>query len=205
MKSADHRAPTPNESTSDMPKPFAAKDFASLALSLRQTVANHKVPSDMQASLIEDVIFHFAVFVDERTGSDIHESIFTVLRKYAKQLGEAPVPSDLLLAEVEVIFLKGRKAEFNVLRSSMEKSELLRLIVEIALGVRDTTEIKARIDTARRFAELLEKKGGIKAVRIKSANARGKSAWQEVKLDGSQGVFEQSLKGILTCIRTVLR
>ena len=43
-----------------MAKPFTPKDFASLALSLRQIVANHKVPRDQQASLIEDVIFHFA-------------------------------------------------------------------------------------------------------------------------------------------------
>lgn len=188
----------------DMPKAFAPKDFVSLALSLRRTVANHKVPPDLQASLIEDVIFHFATFIDEKTGSDIHESIFTVLRKCAKQLGEVPVPSDSLVAEVEITFLKGRKAELNVLRSSIAKPALLRLIVEIALGVRDTTEIKARIDTTRRFADLLKKKGGVRAVRFNLANATGKPSWQEVELHGSHGNFEQSLEGLLTCIGAVV-
>jgi hypothetical protein len=188
-----------------MVNPFAPKDFASLALSLRQTVATHKVPPDLQASLIEDVVFQFAVFIDERTGSDIHESIFAVLRKHAKQLGEPPVPPDSLLAEVQITFLKGRKAELNVLRSSIAKPALLRLIVEIALGVRDTTEIKARVDTDRRFADLVKKKGGVKAVRFRLANAANDVSWQEVKLQHSpHGNFEQSIKGLLACIRAVV-
>ena len=188
-----------------MAKPFVPKDFASLALSLRQTVANHKVPPDLQASLIEDVVFHFAAFIDEKTGSDIHESIFSVLRKCAKQLGETPVPSDALLAEVQITFLKGRKVELNVLRSSIAKPALLRLTVEIALGVRDTTEIKARVDTERRFADLLEKKGGVTAVRFRLANTDDNASWQEVKLKRSPHKnFEQSVKGLLACIRAVV-
>jgi hypothetical protein len=188
-----------------MAKAFAPKDFASLALSLRQTVANHKVPPDLQASLIEDVVFHFAAFIDERTGSDIHESIFSVLRKCAKQLGETPAPSDSLLAEVEITFLKGRKVELNVLRSSIAKPALLRLTVEIALGVRDTTEIKARVDTDRRFEDLMEKRGGVNAVRFRLANAADNASWQEVKLRRSpHGNFEQSVKGLLACIRAVV-
>jgi hypothetical protein len=199
------RAAQLNRQASDMTKPFAPEDFASLALSLRQTIANHKVPLDQQASLIEDVVFHFAAFIDEKTGSDIHESIFAVLRKYAKQLGETPVPSDSLLAEVQITFLKGRKAELNVLRSSIEKPALLRLIVEIALGVRDTTEIKARVDTDRRFADLMEKKRGVNAVRFRLANSADNASWQEVKLRRSpHGNFEQSVKGLSACIRAVV-
>ena len=81
------RAAQLNRQASEMAKPFAPRDFAALALSLRQTVANHKVPPDLQASLIEDVVFHFAAFIDEKTGSDIHESIFSVLGNYANHLG----------------------------------------------------------------------------------------------------------------------
>jgi hypothetical protein len=188
-----------------MAKPFAPKDFASLALSLRQTVADHKVPPDLQASLIEDVVFHFAAFIDERTGSDIHESIFAVLRKCAKELGETPVPSDSLLAEVQITFLKGRRAELNVLHSSIAKPALLRLNVEIALGVRDATEVNARVDTDRRFADLMEKKGGVNAVRFRLANAADSASWQEVKLQRSpHGTFEHSVKGLLACIRAVV-
>lgn len=199
------RAAPLNRQASEMAKPFAPRDFAALALSLRQTVANHKVPPDLQASLIEDVVFHFAAFIDEKTGSDIHESIFSVLGKYAKQLGETPAPSDTLLAEVQITFLKGRKVALNVLRSSIAKPSLLRLIVEIALGVRDTTEIKARVDTGRRFADLMKKKGGVNTVRIRLANAAGNASWQEIKLQRSpHGHFEQSVEGLLACIRAVV-
>jgi hypothetical protein len=199
------RAAQLNRQAPEMAKPFAPKDFASLALSLRQTVANHEVPPDLRASLIEDVVFHFAVFIDERTGSDIHESIFSVLRRHARQLGETPAPADSLLAEVQITFLKGRKVELNVLRSSIAKPAALRLVVEIALGVRDTTEIKARVDTDRRFADLMKKKGGVNAVRFRLANAADDASWQEFKLRRSpHGNFEQSLKGLLACIRAVV-
>jgi hypothetical protein len=199
------RAPQLDREASEVAKLFTPKDFASLALSLRQTAASHKVPPELRASLIEDVVFHFAAFIDEKTGSDIHESIFSVLRRHAKQLGETPAPADSLLAEVQITFFKGRKAELNVLRSSIAKPALLRLIVEIALGVRDTTEIKARVDTDRRFADVLEKKGGVKTVRFRLANAADRAAWQEVKLQRSpHGKFEQSVEGLLACIRAVV-
>src|SRR5687768_6970953 len=180
-----------------MPKPFAARDFASLALSLRQTVANHKVPPELQASLIEDVMFQVAAFIDDKTGSNFHESIFSVLRKYAKQLGNAPEAQDSLVAEVQITFLKGPRAELNVLRSSIAKPALLRMVVEIALGVRDVTEVEARVDTDRRFSQLMRKKGGVKAVRFKPVDTRRKASWREVELSGSPyGNFEQSVKGL---------
>jgi hypothetical protein len=187
------------------PGSISAKDLAELGLSLRQTVELHKVPQNLRASLIEDVIFRFAVLLDERTGSDIHESISGVLSRYARQLGETPAPPDTLLAEVEVTFLKGRKAELNVLRSSIAKPKLLRLVLETALGVRDFTEIKARIDVERRFGELLKKKGHVRAVRFKMASGGGRRRWQEVKLARSSfGRFEQTVDGLLACIRTVV-
>jgi len=167
------------------PGSFGPKDFASLALSLRHTVANHRVPPELRASLIEDVVFHVAVFIDEKTGSDFHESIFAVLRKHARQLDKAPAPSDPLLAEVEIIFRKGRKAELNVLRSCLAKPANLRLNLEIALGVRDVTDIKARVDTEQRFTGVWKTKGGIKAVRIRKADVTGKSTWREVELPRS--------------------
>lgn len=187
------------------PGSISAKDLVELALSLRQTVELHKVPQDLRASLIEDVIFRFAVLLDEKTGSDVHESISGVLSRYARQLGETPAPPDSLLAEVEVTFLKGRKAELNVLRSSIAKPKLLRLVLETALGVRDFTEIKARIDVERRFAELMKKKGGIRTVRFKMAVGGGRRTWQEVILARSPfGSSEHTVDGLLACIRTVV-
>jgi hypothetical protein len=184
--------------------PIKPNDFATLALALRSVVVNHKVPPDLRASLIEDVVFHFAVFIDERTGTDFHESVLGVLGKHAKQLGAEPRPTDYLVAELEIVFNKGRKAELNVLRSSLLKPSVLRLDVEVALGVRDVSEIRTRIDTDRRFADLMRKKGGIKALRFSAAGNIPKPSWQEVPLQGSPyGTFEQSLGGLVACIKKV--
>lgn len=183
---------------------FGLEDFISLALSLRQPLIAHDVPSELRASLIEDVMFRFASFIDERTGSDFHESINAALSEYSEQLAASPEPVDSLLAEVEIVFVKGGKAELNVLRSHMARLASLRLVLEIALGVRQVTEIRSRIDAEDRFRQLMVKKGGIRAIRLKAPSTSGKSPWQEVRLNGSRyGDFEPSLAGLIACIRRV--
>ncbi len=181
-------------------------DFVTLAFSLRQPLETYNVPPQVRASLIEDVVFRFAAFIDEKIGSDMHESIGAVLSEHAEQLAAVPEPADSLVAEVEIIFVKGGKAELNVLRSHLTGLASLLLVLEIALGVRDVTEIRSRIDTQRRFRDLMLQKGGIKAVRFKSTSTSDKSPWQAVRLSGSSyGNFEQSLSGLTDCIKAVCR
>lgn len=184
--------------------PIRPNDFATLALALRSVLANHKVPPDVRASLIEDIVFQFAVFIDEKTGTDFHESVLGVLGEHAKQLSASPKPSDHLVMELQVVFLKGRRAELNILRSCLLKPSVLRLNLEVALGVRDITEVGARVDTHQRFADLMKKKAGIKALMFSSASNIKRPSWQEVRLQGSAyGTFEQSLDGLVACIRNV--
>lgn len=187
-----------------MAKRFPLEDFVSLALSLRQPVVAHGVAPKLRASLIEDIVFRLAVFIDERTGSSHHESISGLLREHAKELAASPEPVDALVAEVEIAFVKGGKAELNVLRSSLKKPALLRQCLEIALGVRDVTELRSRVDADRRFGELMVKREAVKALRFNSASTIGKPSWQSVRLHGSPyGNFEQSLKGLVACIQAV--
>ena len=187
------------------PESFVVNDFVSLALSLRQPLATHNVPSEVRASLIEDVIFRFATFIDEKTGSGLHESINSVLGEYSEQLADVPEPIDFLVAEMEVVFLKGAKAEFNILRSHLDKPAALRLVIELALGVRDITEIRSRVDIELRFRRMVTRKGGIRAVRFKPARSNT-SSWQEIPFNGSpHGNFEQSLAGLIACAEVVYR
>jgi hypothetical protein len=187
-----------------MPKRFTPKDFVALALSLRRTVVNHRVPPKLRASLIEDIVFRFAVFVDEKTGGSHHETISGLLAEHVKDLGALPTPEDYLVAELRITFLKGRGVELNVLRSSLLKPALLRLNLEVALGVRDIDEIKARIDTEARYAGLVKKKGGVKRLEFTAALAGAHPARQAVRLQGSRyGNFDQSLSGLVACIEAV--
>jgi hypothetical protein len=167
-------------------------------------LVNHKVAPESRVSLIEDLIFHFAVFIDERTGSELHESAFGALRKHAGQLGAAPRRSDYPVAELQIVLAKGRKAELIISRVSLQKPSILRMNLEVALGVRDITEIRSRIDARQRFLDVMHKKGGIKALRFNSAASRGKPSWLEIRLQESQyGRFEQSLDGVVSCIKAV--
>lgn len=212
LKRAKPRSTTPrrtskvaaSHSANASRRAFDLEHFISLALSLRQPLATHNVPPELRASLIEDIIFRFATFVDERTGSDFHESINAALHEHAEQLAALPEPIDSLVAEVEIGFMKGRKAELNVLRSHLTGLASLRLVLEIALGVREVTEIRSRIDTEQRFRKLMLQRNGIKAVRFKPPSASNKSPWQEVPLNGSSfGNFAQSLAGLIACIEAV--
>jgi hypothetical protein len=181
-----------------MPKSIKPSDFATLALSLAPILENHKVAPESRASLIEDLIFHFAVFIDERTGSEFHESVFGVLRS------ATPEPSDHPVAELQILFDKGARAEMIISRVSLRKTSILRMNLEVALGVRDVTEIRSRIDSKRRFSDLMRKKGGIKALRFNSATRRGKPSWVEIRLpDSPYGSFERSLDGVMSCIKAV--
>lgn len=167
-------------------------------------MATHDVPANRRASLIEDVVFHVAVLVDEKTGSEFHESIFSALAKRAKELGEDAEPVDALVAEVEVLFGKGRKAELVIARSGLERPALLRQVLEVAIGIRDVSEIKSRIDTGARFAELLKKKGGLKSVRYKPVGP-GRRSWCDVRLRRAKtGRAEPTLDGLLESLRAAV-
>jgi hypothetical protein len=167
-------------------------------------MANHGVPPKLRASLIEDVVFHVAVLVDEKTGSDFHESIFAALGRRAKELGEDPEPVDAVVAEVEVLFGKGRKAELVIARSGLERPALLRQVLEVAIGVRDVAELESRIDTRARFAEVLKKKGGLKSVRCKLVGP-GRRSWRDVRLQRAKtGRAGPTLDGLLESLRAAV-
>lgn len=181
-------------------------DFLPLALSLRETVAVHKVPVENRASLIGDAVFQFATFLDERLGSNFHESIFGLLEGHAEALGQEPNDRAPLIAQMEITFRKGRKKEFNILRGYLQKDQYLREALEFALGVRGLDEREAKIDSDGRFAQLMKIKSGIKTLRFNSLANIESPSWIEVPLEDSEyGTFEQSLAGLCKCISRVIR
>jgi hypothetical protein len=185
----------------DVAERFAVADLVELALSLRGPVALHGVSSELRASLIEDLIFRFAVFVDERARTNLHEGIAGALRERAAELAELPSPADVLVAEVEIEFIRGRTVELNVLRSSLAHPEHLLLTLEMALGVRDVGEVGRTADTAGRFSRLLKRRGGLRALRVVAADVEA-SVWREVPLRGApHDDFDGTVAGLASCIR----
>jgi hypothetical protein len=181
------------------------EDFVQLALRLRETVVTHGVPAQHRASLIEDVVFQFATFLDERMGSRLHESVFSLLDDRASDLGAEPAPDSVLVAQLEIDFGKGRKA-LNILSGHLRDKQGLRETVEFSLGVRRLEELDAEVDIEGRFAELLRRKSGIRALRFNPAASLGNPAWTAVALDGSPyGTFEPSIEALCACIRRVAR
>lgn len=189
-----------------MTSEISLDDFLDLALRLRETAVTHHVPSEHRASLIEDSVFQFAAFLDERLGSSFHESIFGLLEDHAEALAREPDPVSPLLAQLEITFGKGRKKEANILRGHLREEQFLREVVEFALGLRSLDEIDAEIDSDARFTRLMATKNGIRSLRFNSAANIGSPSWLEVLLEGSEyGTFDQSLEGLCSCISRVTR
>lgn len=186
-----------------MKNKIKSEDFYQLALALKPTLVTHGVPVELHYSLISDIMFEFANFVDEKSGSSFHEGLFALLAEHAEELSSDIKRTDWLVAELEVLFGKGKKVETNIHKSYLENREYLKLHMEISLGARDISEIDKNIDADARFAALLKKKNGIRALRFKAARS---GAWLEVPLNGTgSGDYNQSVDGICGCIIAVTK
>ena len=178
-------------------------DFEDLALALKPSLDTHGVPKELHYSIISDALFSFASFLDEKSGTNFHEDIFAVLDNYVEKLGESAI-GDFLVAEIDIVFEKGRKAEVNLLKSHLDNNESLQFALEIELELRDLDEIDEEIDADSRFIKLIKKKKGIKLLKFNSAEDLENENWFDVSLKGSEfGRFEQSLSGLKKCIREV--
>ena len=180
-------------------------DFVELAFALKHALTAHEVPDKLHYSLISDNVFSFASFLDEKIGTSFHEQIYSLLDEHAEQLS-GTLAGDYLIAELEILFEKGRKREMNLLKSHVDNSEHLLFDLEMTLEIRDLDEIDEVIDVNARFIKLLKKRKGIKAIKFNSAENLEKADWLEVPLAESEfGNFEQSLDGIEMCIREVTK
>ena len=182
------------------------EDFLRLALRLRDTAVTHNVSEEHRASLIGDVVFQFASFLDERQGSSFHESIYGLLEDHEDALSQEPKPAKAFIAQLEITFGKGRKKEVNILSGNLKNMQFLQETVEFTLGLRSLDELYSKIDSEARFTQLMSKKNGIKELRFNSAESIDTPSWIVVPLEGSQyGTFEQSLSGLCKCIFRVVK
>ena len=68
------------------------EDFGELAFELKPLLETHGVPEDLHYSLISDTLFTFANFLDEKTGTNFHEQIYSFLDDYAEKLNRHKMP-----------------------------------------------------------------------------------------------------------------
>jgi hypothetical protein len=163
------------------------------------------VPANARFAFVSDAMFEVAVLLDDATGGSVHESILGLLGEHQGELSVEPPPADHVVGEVEVRFEKGRKAELAVLASHLEAEKHLRLVLEIALGVREVEELRARVDVEARFADRRRTRGGVTTIRFRRAGSRA-SKWQSVPLRGSSfGDFDETVRGLMGCILAVAR
>lgn len=191
-----------------MANTIKSEEFAELAFSLKPILDLHGVPSALHYSLVSDVIFQFATFLDDRCGSNLHEDVFAVLDVHSEALCEESPSADSRIAEVRISFAQGRKVEMNLLGSHLENDRShLMLDLEMALGLRGVHEIESKdIDIDARLAKVLQKKGGIASVDIRRSGAAGRKAWSSVPLRGAdQGEPGQTVDWLYTIIAKAVR
>jgi hypothetical protein len=106
-----------------MTSKITLQDFRELAASLKPTLVSHEVPINLQDSLLSDVVFQFASFIDEKTGSSFHESIYDLLEERSAADDGF---TDYLAAELEILFVAGRRCRANLLHSMLLNPDALR-------------------------------------------------------------------------------
>ena len=181
-----------------MTSQLVSKDFLQLALALREIAEAHNVPAESRVSLIEDVVFQFASFLDERLGSSLHGEIYAILEQHEDVLSQQPRPLDVLVAEVEIVFGKGRKRGIHILSGYLQEPRFLREGIEVSLGLRRLDELDCDIDSDVRFGQLLAKKNGIEMLRINAVANVDAPSWVDVPHR------ESSLDGLCECVRRVI-
>ena len=171
-------------------------DFEVLAASMREMLELHEVPEDRRASLLADLLFGVAAFLDERTGSNHHEGMFELtdaLLDGGQQGGQAAAAG----CEAEIVFGKGRKVELNLLPGHRDNPAHLRFDLEIALGLRAISEIDADIDADARFQALLERRQGIRELRFLGTDEAGREAWTMAAPPSARPDLDALARGLL--------
>jgi hypothetical protein len=175
---------------------FKIEDFEELAVGVKASLDNHDIPKDLQFSLISEILFNFSAFIDERVDSNLHEIIDSFLDEKSEVI-LANNRQDYLLADVEIIFNKGRKIETNILYSALSNRDYNILVLEVAFGIRDIDELDDVIDIEPRLKKLLKKKEGISIIKFQPLKDLGSKKWLSVPLKGSEyGDFEQNIEGV---------
>lgn len=147
-----------------MSRTIALHDFLQLAAALKPTLEAHEVPVDQRDSLLSDIVFHCASFIDEKTGSSFHESIDDLLADDDEATGEF---TDRLIAELEIRLGSNRRIRVNLMHSMLSNTEALRSQIEMALGLRGIHELDAKVDIDARLADLLRKRRGIAELQVR--------------------------------------
>ena len=188
-----------------MTKIFKITDFENLAVNIRSSLVKHEIPDELHYSIISDVLFDFAAYIDEKTNDNLHEVIDSYLEDHTEKI-LSDEQEDYLLADIEIIFEKGRKIKTNVLFSCLKNKEYGKLVLEVAVGVRDISELDKDVDIDSRFEKLMKKKEGVVSVNFQPLKDLDTKNWLSIPLVGSEyGDFEQSIDGIFNLICKVAK
>ena len=172
------------------------QDFTEIAFAIKPILETHDVPEEYHYSIISDIVFEFANFVDTKTETSFHESIYALLEEHAENLSTAGA-GRVLITELELAFGNGDVLEANVPDTQLDDEAQLRLHLEFTLTIRDLDEIDEEIDAERRFKKLLSDKNGIRKLRILPGKEPDASAWVSVD------EFDESMDGLIASLRKV--
>lgn len=163
-----------------MSRKIKPADFEALAANLQDTLRINGVAEESQPSLLADLLFGFAAFLDERLGSNHHESIFALADAILS--GEiASEAQDNLSGELKIHFHKGRKAALNLLAAHRSNRAHLLFDLQMALGIRTLAEINSEIDSEARFLALLDSRQGIRLFEVRGFGDTVSDTWRTVE------------------------
>jgi hypothetical protein len=181
------------------------KDFEELAVNFKSSLSTHEISKELHHSLISDLLFSVCVFIDQKSNTSFHETIGSYFEERSGAI-LSDKHQDYLLADIEILFSKGRKIETNFLKSALTNKDYAVLKLEVTFGVRGIDELDENIDINSRFKKLLRKKECISAVKFQPLKDLDSDLWLTVPLQGSEyGDFTQTIDGVYELMCSVAK
>ena len=180
-------------------------DFIELATQIKTSLDAHNVPVQEHASLITQVVFNFAVFLDKKLNTNHHEFIETKLDEYLFEIVEDS--PNTLIASVNLVFGKGRKRDFEIRKGNLLHRESIISLMEFATGIRKLTEVDSEVDPlilTERFEKMLEIREGLLEIEFQPDEDWGTNKWLTLPFHENQfGKFKCTIDGVTDCIYKV--
>jgi hypothetical protein len=184
---------------------FNIEDFEDLIKNIKVSLDTHGIDEDQHYSLLSEILFNVTAFIDERANTSLHEVADSFIDDCYEKI-QSNLNRDYLLADVNIFFGNGNKVETNVLKSNIENKEYYMLELEVALELRDISEIDKVVDIEGRLNKLLRNKKGIVKVDFQPLKDLGSENWISVPLTGSShGDFSENIEGLFELIKSVAK
>ena len=176
-----------------------------------EVLRQHDVHSELEYSITSDVLFSVTAALDDKEfvsdgklniDDGLHELVFGFVEDWYQPEGRN-LDLNRMVFDLEILREKGKIVETNFMAHWIERPDLFKENLEIAMGCRAIEEIDKEITEKinERFKRRNKRAGNVNEIRIRLAESFDSGKWDSFAFPVNEfGEFENSLDGLSKCI-----